>query len=97
MSTYSSFAFEVTGRVQGVFFRAYTREKASSLGLVGFVRNTPQGSVAGFAQGRLEGMEVFKNWLRNEGSPASRIESCVFSEERSDLARLDFKTFEIKR
>lgn len=60
MSTYSSFAFEVTGRVQGVFFRACTREKALNLGLVGFVRNTPQGSVAGVAQGKLEGMEVFK-------------------------------------
>lgn len=36
----------VTGRVQGVYFRAWTREQAQRLGLAGWVRNEPDGSVA---------------------------------------------------
>lgn len=44
---YASIKFEVTGRVQGVFFRKYTKNKAEELGLTGWCRNTPHGSVEG--------------------------------------------------
>jgi hypothetical protein len=42
--------FEVAGEVQGVFFRACTEKKAKELGLVGWVMNTPLGTVKGTAQ-----------------------------------------------
>ncbi|OGR39253.1 MAG: hypothetical protein A2051_08015 [Desulfovibrionales bacterium GWA2_65_9] len=42
--------FHVVGLVQGVWFRGWTRETARALGLVGWVRNMPDGSVAGQAQ-----------------------------------------------
>lgn len=46
--------FRVTGQVQGVAFRAWTRGMARSLGLAGWVRNEGDGSVTG----RLEGLEA---------------------------------------
>ncbi|MDO9083355.1 MAG: acylphosphatase [Humidesulfovibrio sp.] len=42
--------FHVTGRVQGVWFRGWVQMTARALGLVGWVRNMPDGSVAGQAQ-----------------------------------------------
>lgn len=41
----------VTGRVQGVWFRGWTRERAEALGLSGWVRNEPDGSVAALVAG----------------------------------------------
>jgi acylphosphatase len=48
----SSYRFVVTGRVQGVGFRAATRRKAQSLGLTGWVRNRNDGAVEGVASSR---------------------------------------------
>jgi acylphosphatase len=63
----------VSGRVQGVFFRAHTQERAQSLGLVGWVRNLPDGRVEVAAEGNVEKLKALLEWLR-EGSPASRVE-----------------------
>ena len=52
---YASIKFEVTGRVQGVFFRKYTKNKAEELGLTGWCRNTPHGSVEGEYEYLLKG------------------------------------------
>jgi acylphosphatase len=41
----------VTGRVQGVFFRAWTRDEAKALGVTGWVRNDADGSVEAFVEG----------------------------------------------
>ncbi len=41
----------VTGRVQGVFFRAWTKEQAEALGISGWVRNCPDGSVEAHVEG----------------------------------------------
>ncbi len=41
----------ISGRVQGVFFRASTAEKADELGLVGWVKNTPEGDVEAVFEG----------------------------------------------
>lgn len=41
----------VTGRVQGVFFRAWTQQQANALGVKGWVRNTPDGGVEGHLEG----------------------------------------------
>ena len=49
----------VTGRVQGVFFRAWTQEQAERLHVNGWVRNCPNNSV----EAHLEGDEGAVNWL----------------------------------
>ncbi len=49
----------VTGRVQGVFFRAWMRDQAKALGVTGWVRNCPDGSV----EAHLEGEEDAVRWL----------------------------------
>lgn len=89
--------FEVHGRVQGVFFRACAADRAKALGLVGWCMNTPEGTVKGVAQtndrAALDQMMV---WLQSEGSPSSRIDRCVFSNERNLLA-LEYPDFSVKR
>lgn len=68
----NSIKFKVSGLVQGVFFRKYTREKALELGLSGWVRNMPNGSVEGLAQGEAEALDTFVDWLWT-GSPQSSV------------------------
>lgn len=63
----------VSGRVQGVFYRAYTQERAQSLGLVGWVRNLPDGRVEVAAEGNVEKLKTLLEWI-HKGSPASRVE-----------------------
>jgi acylphosphatase len=54
----------VTGRVQGVFFRAETRDRARSLGLGGWVRNAGDGSVEAVFEGPDERVESMVDWCR---------------------------------
>ena len=54
------------GRVQGVFFRANTRDKAEELGLEGWVRNQRDGTVDAFFEGPREKIEIAINWCRYE-------------------------------
>jgi acylphosphatase len=54
----------VAGRVQGVFFRAETRARASSLGLDGWVRNNPDGTVEAVFEGERERIESMVDWCR---------------------------------
>ncbi|MHA1630741.1 MAG: acylphosphatase [Candidatus Heimdallarchaeota archaeon] len=67
----------VKGLVQGVSFRAYTKRKANSLGLSGFVRNLTDGDVEIKVEGSEEQIYRLIKWLRNEGSPASRVEKVL--------------------
>jgi len=53
----------VSGHVQGVFFRASTREQALSLGLSGQVRNLPDGRVAVTACGPQASLDLLQRWL----------------------------------
>jgi len=52
----------VSGRVQGVFYRASTRDKARELGLSGWVRNQPDGRVEALFQGDKEKIEEMIRW-----------------------------------
>jgi acylphosphatase len=52
----------VHGRVQGVAFRWYTRKVALGLGLKGWVRNRPDGSVQMVAEGARSDLEAFRDW-----------------------------------
>ena len=54
----------VVGRVQGVFFRVSTRNKALELGVTGTVRNEPDGSVAIRAEAEPAVLERFVEWCR---------------------------------
>ncbi len=68
-----AFLANVTGKVQGVFFRAYTKEKADSLNLKGYVRNMPDGSVEVYAEGESNDLEKLLEFLK-VGSPYSKVE-----------------------
>lgn len=57
----------VTGRVQGVFFRASTRDRARDAGVDGWVRNRPDGSVEAHLQGPTEAVEAVEAWVRDGG------------------------------
>ncbi len=53
----------VSGRVQGVFFRASTRERDEQLGLTGHTRNLADGRVEVYACGPFQALEGLKTWL----------------------------------
>jgi acylphosphatase len=54
----------IRGRVQGVFFRAETRDRARSLGVRGWVRNVPDGTVEAVFEGERERIESLLTWCR---------------------------------
>ncbi len=62
----------VKGRVQGVFFRATTRRKATELGLHGCVSNLPDGSVEVIAWGEPRSLQALETWLW-QGPPAAQV------------------------
>lgn len=62
----------VSGRVQGVCFRAFTRDEAQDMGLVGWVRNLPDGRVEVLAEGPQPALERLVAWCRL-GPPAARV------------------------
>jgi acylphosphatase len=79
----------VFGRVQGVFFRAYTKEEADKLGLIGWVRNQPDGSVEALVAGESEAVDRMLAWFRN-GSPMSSVTKVTVTEEEPTEALRDF-------
>ena len=87
--------FEVFGRVQGVFFRKYTRDKAKELTTRGWCRNTSHDTVQGILEGDREKIDKMKNWLEKTGSPDSKIEKVVFKE--TPITEYSFSDFEIRR
>jgi len=70
---------QVSGRVQGVSFRWYAAREATRLGVTGWVRNEPDGSVLAHAEGADEAVVAFVAWCR-EGPPAARVETVDLSE-----------------
>jgi len=62
----------VRGRVQGVFFRDYTRHKALELGLSGWVRNLPDRTVETVFEGDAEKVGEMLEWLHS-GSPLAEV------------------------
>lgn len=63
------YKIKVSGRVQGVFFRVSTQREASRLGLTGFVRNEPDGSVYVEVEGEHEIIDKLLTWFRKGGPP----------------------------
>ncbi|MDV2451699.1 acylphosphatase [Xanthomonas hortorum] len=64
--------FVVTGVVQGVWFRASTRERAVALGLRGHARNQADGSVEVVAVGTAAAVDALERWLW-QGPPAAEV------------------------
>jgi acylphosphatase len=73
----------VSGRVQGVYFRASARREALRLGLTGFARNDPDGSVTIEIEGDEPALERFVAWC-HEGPPRARVERVEVREGESE-------------
>lgn len=65
--------FFVSGRVQGVAFRTYTRAQANTLELRGYARNLSDGRVEVLAVGDADGIECLAEWLQH-GPPLARVD-----------------------
>lgn len=76
----------ISGRVQGVFFRESTRERAERLGVAGWVRNLPDGRVEAVFEGPAEEVREMIQWCR-EGPPHADVEdvSADYEKPRGDL------------
>jgi acylphosphatase len=82
----------VSGRVQGVFFRQETKEKAKRLGLTGWVRNTEEGKVEAVFEGEKEKIEKILEWMK-EGPPLARVEEV---KTKWEGFKGEFESFEIR-
>lgn len=82
----------VSGVVQGVGFRYYTRMRASELGLAGWVRNLADGRVEVWVEGPPRDVEQLLGWLQS-GPPGARVSGCEASEETP----ASLERFEVRR
>lgn len=71
-SDHAQLKLVITGRVQGVFFRASAQQEAVALGLRGVARNRPDGAVEIIAEGPRLSLEQFLGWAR-VGPPRARV------------------------
>jgi len=85
----SAFFARVEGRVQGVGFRYSCRNEGQRLGLLGWVRNMPNGDVEVWAEGTEENLQAMLEWLRR-GPPGARV-NAVHCEKRSPTG--EYKDF----
>lgn len=86
-------SLRIDGRVQGVFFRQSAREEALRLGVTGWVRNLPDGSVEAVAEGPADAVGAFVGWCRR-GPPAAKV---VKVEVRESPATGEFAGFQVVR
>ena len=82
----------ISGRVQGVWFRASTREVALRLGILGWVRNMPDGSVETHIQGEDDAVEQMLDWCR-QGPLGARVD-CV--DITDALIQMEYRSFSIR-
>jgi acylphosphatase len=82
----------ISGRVQGVFFRAETQRTAKSFNLTGWVRNMADGSVEALFEGEDTNVDKMLDWC-HIGPPAAKVEEVLIQEE---LYTGEFRDFNIK-
>ena len=82
----------IRGKVQGVWFRVSTRNKAQELGVCGTVKNQSDGSVYIEAEGNEVTLKIFMEWCY-EGSELSRVDTV----EVFEIKRKNFEDFKIVR
>ncbi len=85
-------SFTVHGKVQGVWFRAWTRDMARELGVTGWVRNKSDGNVEGAVQGNDDLIATFIERL-HDGPPLARV-SQVDTNRTDDAEQLT--SFEVR-
>jgi acylphosphatase len=83
----------VSGRVQGVFYRASAQAEALRLGVVGEVRNLPGGEVEAVAEGERWRVEEFVAWC-GRGPPAAQVDDLRV---RYSAPLAEFRTFKVAR
>lgn len=66
----------IQGRVQGVWYRQSCANEASRLGVAGWVRNLPDGSVEAFVEGEPSALEALVRWC-HRGPPRASVERVV--------------------
>lgn len=66
----------VSGKVQGVWYRATAKEQADQLGIQGWAKNLANGSVEVFACGSKEQLESLYSWLK-QGPQLAKVEECT--------------------
>lgn len=76
------YAIIVKGKVQGVWFRKHTLEKALQLQLRGYVINKNDGSVYIEAVGPVKQLDTFILWLKNEGAPLAIVTEVIVSSQK---------------
>ena len=81
----------IYGRVQGVFFRAWTREQADELGLKGWVRNCPDGRVEAHVEGEATSVSEMIDRMRR-GPSSAQVEDL----RTWDADICDFDDFEVR-
>ncbi len=82
----------IEGRVQGIFFRANTRQEASLLGLTGWVRNCWDGRVEAVFEGEREKVEKVISWCK-KGPPGAMVRDV---ETNWEQATGEYETFSIE-
>ncbi len=82
----------VSGRVQGVFFRASTRREASRHGVHGWVRNRDDGRVEAHLEGSPVAVEAVESWMRSGGPPSARVDGV----DASDLVPESVADFRVR-
>lgn len=91
MSEYVRKRVNISGVVQGVAFRHYTREAARKIGVTGWVRNLPNGNVEAVFEGTPENVMEAVNWCR-QGPPSARVDEVKVMDE--DYTG-EFSSFEV--
>ncbi|MBP7058611.1 acylphosphatase [Candidatus Gracilibacteria bacterium] len=84
---------KIYGDVQGVFFRADSREKARELNIKGWIKNEDDGTVSCIAQGPPENLQAFLDWCRR-GPPDARVDKLDAKIE--NIAQTTFSAFTIR-
>ncbi|MCX6664863.1 MAG: acylphosphatase [Euryarchaeota archaeon] len=82
----------ISGKVQGVFFRAHTKQKAEQIGITGWVKNTSDGKVEAVFEGEEPCIQEMLNWCRH-GPSHALVEKVDI---RIILATKAFETFTIE-
>jgi len=72
MTEYVARDVVVHGSVQGVFYRDSCRREAERLGVAGWVRNEPDGTVAGHFEGHVDAVDALVRWC-HDGPPRARV------------------------
>lgn len=92
MSTPARLSAIVHGRVQGVFFRDFAHTQAIALGLTGYVRNLPDGTVETVAEGARETLESLLAQLR-VGPPSARVDrvEVQWGDQRGEFVRFEVR------